>query len=133
MQNIAQKAINEFGRDGFYIRRSIKTDCTSCISGPDGQTTSTCTVCNNLGYVETVFYIPIQSIISWRTLEERTVLVGAVQMSGDCGIAITADDYKSINIETDEFLIDGKSMKLKKIIPSDQNVVYLLSFIYNEL
>lgn len=133
MQNIVQTAINEFGRDGFYIKRGSRADCTACVSGPDGQITSICSVCNNLGYIETIYYIPIKSIISWRSLENRTVLVGAVQMSGDCGIAISSDDYRSIDINNDEFLIDGKLMKLKKIIPSDQNVVYLLSFVYNEL
>jgi hypothetical protein len=59
-------------------------------------------------------------------------MIGAVVVAGDCGVAITYDDFRSINTDTDEFVVDDKVMKLESIVPSDQNALYLLGLIYSE-
>ncbi len=130
MINPIYQAIEEFGRDGFYIAKTIKSACLACVQGPTGQSVENCTACDNKGYIESTYYVPIRAIISWRQIEERNVMIGAIVVTGDCAVAITQDDYTGINIASDRFFVDGKELKLAKIVPSDHNVLYVLGLVY---
>jgi hypothetical protein len=131
--NAATQAINSIGRDGAYLRRSTRDSCPDCVASPSGgQSIAKCSTCGSTGWLTTYFFIPIRAIISWRKLESKSVMIGAVVVAGDCGIAITYDDFRSINTDTDEFVVDDKVMKLESIVPSDQNALYLLGLVYSE-
>jgi len=130
MINPIHLAIEQFGRDGFYIGRTTKTPCTDCIQGPTGQSIEDCETCGGIGYIESTTYLPIRAVISWRKLEERSVMVGGIIVSGDCAVAIKYDDYICINTETDRFFVDNKEMKLSSITPSDNNIIYVLGLVY---
>jgi hypothetical protein len=132
MYNAAYDAIDKFGRDGFYIKRVIKSECIQCVKGPTGQSTTQCDACNSTGWVYDVFLIPVMAIISWRQLEQRNVMIGAITVDGDCGVAVTQDDYIGISSE-DTFMVDGKEMKLNKTVPSDNNALYLLGLVYSRV
>jgi len=133
MYNAAYAAINKFGRDGFYVKRTIKSECIVCVKGPTGQSIVQCDACNSTGWIYDVFIIPIMSIITWRQLEQRSVMIGAITVDGDCGVAITQDDYMTIDTVNDSYLVDGKEMKLNKTVPSDNNAVYLLGLVYSHV
>lgn len=130
--NITQHTIDYFGRDGFYIRRTTKTDCPDCVAGPTGQSISACETCNSQGYIYNYYFVPMRAIISWRKLESRSVMIAAITVDGDCAIGISYDDYSSIDLDNDEFVVDGRLMKLATVIPSDQNSIFMLGLTYSD-
>lgn len=132
--NPIQEALRVFGRNGAYIKRSTKAACTACVQGPTGQSITTCTTCGSLGYIETVNYIPILSVISWSRFEENKVMIGAIVTEGNCALLVSKDDMDSINVDADTFMVDGKHMVIKYTSPyyQDNNVLYLISLVYQD-
>ena len=130
MKSMAYQALEELGRDGFYVKKETKVDCPDCVLGPTGQSITRCVTCSSEGFITTNYFIPVRAIISWRHLESRSVMIGAIVVQGDCGVAISVDDYNNIDLDNDKFIVDNKEVVLTSVVPSDQNALYLLGFNY---
>lgn len=108
------------GRAVTFTVLDSATDCPACDIDPvtDTSTDSFCPTCSGLGYIYEYEDVIVSGHVIWKTADDLNPYVAGQIFEGDCTVQVKYTDYNLDIIDrTESIEVDGRTLKLDKVIP----------------